>query len=602
MPLRRRVCVSLLLLATVATPAPAKDYFLTIGGGYSRHGNQVSLERNVLFQRRVLANRVAGSPAPETYFASGDGGDADLQYRDPGFATNCPRARRLMAVLFGDEQEVSLRYRPTKLTRLAGPADKKLVQRRLRKLAEELEAGDRLVVYFTGHGGGAEDPNEYDYYDDETGEYREPDQQSYNEHDTVLYLWDDDEVTASEFAAQLDRLPEGVTVVMVMVQCFSGGFAHTIFHEADAELGLARHVRAGFFSQRHDRYSAGCTPEINKADYQEYSSFFWAALGGRTRAGEPIGERGLGADYDGSGTVSFAEAHAYAVIESNTIDVPIRTSGALLRKYSTLTRGGGEDERDDAAEDDDEPGSAIGSLFGMLGGRKKATANAAGAEPGVAPLEGPLAALADRARPDQRAILDSLAESIGLDGDATIEALKQRVTELEQASLAAGGKWRIAGQAVGRTQDRVREQLIEKWPELETPYSPLVAELCSERADEFVAAIDAMPALQAYRRAKQRSEAASDHYERAEHAKAKAERLLRTCENIVLANNLPLVAPAEIVGRYEQLLAAEEASLDFKPSPSRPDSAEPESAESETFHRQAADEDTSSGEAVTPRD
>ncbi|MEN1681548.1 MAG: hypothetical protein AAGJ46_18355 [Planctomycetota bacterium] len=593
MPVRQHACRALLLLAAAAPFATAKDVFLTIGGGYNRHGNQVSLERNVLFQRQVLAEAVAGSPLPETYFASGGSGDPDLQYRDPDFETNCPRARRLMAKLFGDEQEVSLRYRPTKLTSVAGPADKKLLRRRLRKLADGLEAGDRLIVYFTGHGGGAEEPDEYEYYDEETGDYREPDPDAYNEHDTVMYLWDDDEVTASEFAAELDRLPEGVSVVMVMVQCFSGGFAHTIFHGADAELGLAKHTRAGFFSQRHDRYAAGCTPDINEADYQEYSTFFWAALGGRTRAGEPIGERGLGADYDRSGAVSFAEAHAYAVIESDTIDIPIRTSGALLRKYSTLGRGGD----DDAEDAGDKPRSAIGSLFGMLGGGKKGEeSKEAPAE--VIRLEGPLSELAERGRPDQRAVIQRLAETVGLDGEATFDELEERLEELGQEELAVAGKWRIAERALERTGRRLRDRLIEKWPELDTPYSPVVAELCSERADEFVAAVDSMPALQAYRRASRRSDEAFDAYEQAEHAKAKAERLIRTCENIVLVTNLPLVAPAEIAGRYEQLLAAEEATLDFKAADSD-ESSESDSAEPPTANAESEQQAVSAEAAAT---
>ena len=39
---------------------------------------------------------------------------------------------------------------------------------------------------------------------------------------------------------------------------------------------------------------------------------------------------------DRNGTVSFAEAHAYAVIASNTIDIPLRTSDVLLKTYSRL--------------------------------------------------------------------------------------------------------------------------------------------------------------------------------------------------------------------------------------------------------------------------
>src|SRR5262245_13740911 len=41
----------------VAPQAAGKDFFLTIGGGYSRSGNQASLEKNVLFFERLLSEQ-----------------------------------------------------------------------------------------------------------------------------------------------------------------------------------------------------------------------------------------------------------------------------------------------------------------------------------------------------------------------------------------------------------------------------------------------------------------------------------------------------------------------------------------------------------------
>ena len=42
---------------------------------------------------------------------------------------------------------------------------------------------------------------------------------------------------------------------------------------------------------------------------------------------------------------------------------------------------------------------------------------------------------------------------------------------------------------------------------------------------------------------------------------ARLQRLLKTCEAVALAANLPRIAPAEIVTRYQQLVANEEGSL-----------------------------------------
>lgn len=534
----RFLCVCFVSLLTGVSSGA--DHFLTLGGGYGPTGNQISLEKNVQFQREVLAKIQPQAGPPELYFAAGDSNAADLQYSDPDYEQSCPRARRLMAELIGEAGGSYLRYRPHQLEDVAGPSDPKKLRRRLRELGSELNSGDRLVIYFTGHGAEAEDPNGYYYDEDE-------EQVPFNEHNTSLYCWDAEQLTASEFAAELDRLPQGVTVILVMVQCYSGGFAHSIFHQADQELGLSPRLRCGFFSQRHDRYAAGCTPEVREADYQEYSTFFWAALQQQTRAGAPIEN----ADIDGDGKVSMAEAHAYAVIESDTIDIPIRTSGALLRKYSTLASG---------SVDDEESGNPLSSLFGMLDKSKQDDVKLKLVKP-----SGPLADLAKLARPDQQAILTRLAEKLELGEGPTVESLKLRLAKAEADLLTATSERSIARQAVSNLRERIADRLTEKWPELDTAYSPMVAELCGERSSEFVAEVEGMPDYEAYQTALERDEKATEAFNAASHVKAKVERLQRTCDNIVLAANLSEVAPKEIVERYQQLLELEESSLGKAP-------------------------------------
>jgi hypothetical protein len=76
--------------------------------------------------------------------------------------------------------------------------------------------------------------------------------------------------------------------------------------------------------------AAGCTPDVDKDNYVEYSSYFWEALGGRTAAGEQAPT----SDYDGDGRTSLAEAHAYTVLHAETIDLPLTTSSEFLSKES----------------------------------------------------------------------------------------------------------------------------------------------------------------------------------------------------------------------------------------------------------------------------
>ena len=77
-----------------------------------------------------------------------------------------------------------------------------------------------------------------------------------------------------------------------------------------------------------DRPSVGCTPAVNEADYQDYSSSFFAGLTGRDRLGEPVES----ADYNQDGQVSYAEAHGFAKVDEETTDWPISTLEAWLQR------------------------------------------------------------------------------------------------------------------------------------------------------------------------------------------------------------------------------------------------------------------------------
>jgi hypothetical protein len=556
--MRYRLAVWLVILvAALCIPSTgrAEDYFLTIGGGYSPTGNQLSLERNVIFQQSVLAEQRPDKPRHDVYFADGNDAMRDLQCRDPDFERNCPPARRMMAELFGDADSMDLFYRTHQVQGLAGPAEKSLIRRRMRDLARELRPGDRLLVYVTGHGGPADDSDDddddYEYeYDDESQTWRARErrpegEEDRNRYDTSFYMWGSDSVSASEFAGWLDRMPYEVEVVLVMVQCFAGGFAHTIFQQADADLGLAPHARCGFFAQVHNRGAAGCTADANEADYEEYSSYFWSALGGRTRTGEEIGS----ADYNRDEQVSFAEAHAFAIIESDTIDVPVRTTGALLQRYSRQPR-----SRRRRSNNDDE--NSFGRILGSLGGQ--------GARPnpqGLIQASGPLARLMESARPDQRAILERLPAKLGLGPNATVEDARRKLREVRGDSNSAGSRLRRATETQERSLERVQEELREIWPELNADLPPLAIELASNRADEFAETVEALPSYKALRRAKERVHQLSEERMKIEREEARLQRLLQTCETVALAANLPRLAPREIVERYQRLLAMEEGTL-----------------------------------------
>jgi hypothetical protein len=461
----------------------------------------------------------------------------------------------MISELFGDADSMDLFYRTNQVQGLAGPAEKSLIRRRMRELARELRPGDRLLIYVTGHGGPADDSDDdddddYDYqFDEESQTWRAQDRQTNgeedrNRYDTSFYMWDSESVSASEFAGWLDRLPHEVEVVLVMVQCFAGGFAHTIFQQADADLGLAPHARCGFFAQVHNRGAAGCTADANEADYEEYSSYFWSALGGKTRTGQAIES----ADYSGDGQVSFAEAHAYAIIESDTIDVPVRTTGALLQRYSRQPR-----QRRRRSNDDEGSSDRVSSSLSSQTPDSRSQ--------GLIQASGPLASLMASARPDQRAILERLPAKLGLGENITVEDARRKLREVRGNSNSAGSRLRRAQQTEERSLERVQEELREVWPELHAELPPLAIELASNRADEFASTVEALPSYKALRRSKERVKQLSEDRMKLSREEARLQRLLQTCESVALAANLPRLAPREIVERYQRLLAMEEGTL-----------------------------------------
>jgi hypothetical protein len=552
--------------------AAAKDHFLAIGGGYDASGNPASLERDLKFASATIESTLttpagaasgATKSAVEIYFSDGDDPARDVQFVDAAAAKACPPLVRVLAELFGAPEAVAFRYRDHTLEGVVGPTEFEVMERRFQELGRELASGDRLFVIAAGHGGEAidrtaagneeagattDEPAALESNEKFEDDAADGEDASFNPYDTSLLLWNQDELLASELSRWLDGLPRDVEVVLVMGQCYSGGFANVIFNRADAKQGLSPAARCGFFSQLYDRPAAGCVADLDDEEVHEYSSYFWAALGGKTREGA-----GVAADFDKSGAVSLAEAHAYAVIESDTLDVPVRTSEALLRAYSRLggpfelqegPMTGSAADRSDAEEDGTD--KSINSNV----------ANSALREP-----RGPLSQLAALARPDQRAILEQLPAKIGGLPLQTVEDVRVElgtaIERVDDANEALDAAMTATDEALIAAQNEV----YAAWPELHFRESTAAAELLAARGEEIASRIEAMGSYAALLAAREHEQKLTAEADAAEAATARLERLLRTIEDVVLADNLKFVATAEFVTRHEQLVRMEERGL-----------------------------------------
>jgi hypothetical protein len=524
-----------LIFATVcltARPLWANDYFLTLGGGYNRSGNQASLEANVVFFQQILADKLPEPRPHEIFFADGDDPAADLQVVADKPAKSDTPATDLLASLHRRRGQIHVTYRNHRVTGIAGPLEPALVRASLDRLSKTLKAGDRLLLYVTAHGSEG------------------PENDRFN---TTIDCWNERKIRAREFAEWLDKLPSEVPVVMVMAQCYCGGFARTIFQGLDESKGLSPSLRAGFFAQQHNLPAAGCRPDIEHDE--EFSSYFWGALAGRSRNGVPI----EGCDIDGNGAVSFAEAYAYAVATGETIDIPLCTSEILLRKFSRLSAGKGNaasadsnatpDSKDDPEREDDPAPSR----------RDDGDQD----EPALATMTGTLQSFVDRARPVYGRIVTTLSKTLGYsledDVSAVIKAADEPRRDRRFAGRGRGGRRGGSGR-----RDLLRE-VAEKWPELaDERHWEESGLLKSENQEKLAGELKVLPGWKPFEERLKQREAASDESEKRELRGAKVRRLMSALETIVLEKNLPLVARPEVVKQYQQLIALEESTLGSK--------------------------------------
>jgi hypothetical protein len=254
--------------------------FLVIGGGGAPSNNEIALEKNLLYFQRSLCEMGYAPKQAKIFFANGNNGEATIRYIDES------------------NQE---RYKPPNIPNLNGSS----TYRNLKSSLLEDQSIKPLFFYFTGHGL----------------------LNKKNNNDNTIILWNEQYVSVKQLAKVLDQMPYQKPFVTMMSQCYSGSFTNLIYKNGDRRQPIAKQRRCGFFATIKTLPSVGCTPEVDEADYQDYSSSFYAGLTGVNRVNQPVPS----ADYNLNGKVAYNEAHAYAKIDDKSTDLPISTSEAWLQ-------------------------------------------------------------------------------------------------------------------------------------------------------------------------------------------------------------------------------------------------------------------------------
>ncbi|MCG8509347.1 MAG: hypothetical protein MI741_08975 [Rhodospirillales bacterium] len=486
-----------LVVVSAVCVAQARQHFLVMGGGPNPSNNQLSLERNIHYFERVRELLDHEESPRDLMFACGEREINDLVYIERETPDASLRAK--LAAIIGPYSGVDEYFRAHDVGggEIATTHDN--ITKWFDSNASKLTPEDSLMIYFTGHGGKAEKDTQ----------------------NTSLYLWGRRQIRMTEVCEQLDKLPKDLPVVLVMVQCYAGGFANVIFKDGDPKKGLSQHNRVGFFATVYSKPAAGCTPHVDEAEYQEYSSYFWAALCGENRIGEKI-ER---PDYNEDGVVSFDEAHAYALITSDSSDISMKTSDCLLRHYSRTKRQSGDD----------------GAQF-------------------LTPSS-PFGELADAATPLQRIVLDELSERLELKGDNRIRELRGKIAQLNRDKKNLVNQRKKLDRDLRQSYGKMKGHLLARWPQLKNPWNAQASTLLAEHGEQIRKAIEKHPEHGKVKDIADQRRVIDDRVEKIDGDLARCARLAYLAETIALAANLEQCAEPAVVEAYQTLLQREAATL-----------------------------------------
>ncbi len=472
--MNRLAFTALLLLWTAPSPAAEPLRALIVGGGPDPASNAAQIESHV----RFVASLLPAGTRRRLLFADGKTDAATVAAADPS-----PGARTALSLLLPNSGlgDATLMRPPQLGARPDGPVTHDALRRSFSELLPRSAAP--LLLYFAGHGSRDESASQVSYA-----------------------MWNNEDLSVRDLAAEISRVPPKTPIVLVMAQCYSGGFADLLFRNGDPKSEPAPQNIAGFFSARQDRTASGCGVGTAAEDYQDFSSYFFGAIAGHDRFGKPVHAAA------GDGRVTLHEAFCYALGHDESFDTPVCTSDVFLERYANL------------------PDHEIFPL--------------------------PYPVVYEAATPAQRAALDLLSGKLGAAGDARALAIYDRLKFQDPigrpAQLTAD---RQSADQLSQLRETTLSALFAKWPALRwsgSPAFPKAAEEAARALDENGTSVrDVLSATKAHDDA----DSALDNEE------AWLMRFADLYRSIVRAKHLRENGEGQIKARFERLWEAENAVL-----------------------------------------
>jgi len=292
----------------VSFDALAKDVVWIVGGGNNLKNSQAQIEKNVIWAAKAIKQSpVTNGPREiNIFFSDGDNPAKDVKVWRP--VDEAGSLLQPFAMIYDSGYENGVEYRNHEIKNVKGSTLRDELEPSLSKSFANLKQGDRGLFIFNGHGSL-----------DKT-----------NTANNKIWLWNNSSLNVNDFSRLLDKVDNSVPMRFVFTQCYSGAFERLVHRNAADEIDLVDAPRCGFFAEAADRQAEGCSAGINTDDYRDYSTYFFAALSGKTRQGEDLPEN---PDRNKDGEVSLYEAHLYTLAQAESTDLPRSTSEMYLERW-----------------------------------------------------------------------------------------------------------------------------------------------------------------------------------------------------------------------------------------------------------------------------
>lgn len=291
-----------------ASTVMATDTVWIVGGGSEPDSSQAQIEKNVIWAADVISASVSDKTGYQIkiFFTDGNNPGKDVKVWRP--VDTAKSSLQPLAMIYNAVYDNGLEYRNHEINNVIASTRRSVLEPILREDFAAMQKGDQGLFIFNGHGS----------------------LDRVNTANNKIWLWDRSFLNVTDFSNMLNAVDKQVPMRFVFTQCYSGAFERLVHPNAADTNDLVDASRCGFFAEAADRKAEGCSASVDTADYRDYSTYFFAALGGKTRQGKPLSAN---PDRNNDGQVSLYEAHLYSLAQADSTDLPRSTSEVYLERW-----------------------------------------------------------------------------------------------------------------------------------------------------------------------------------------------------------------------------------------------------------------------------